>query len=160
VRRVEVWIPLDGKPEETSGLLRRSPATWLPEPADERGPGHWKVTLHAGPITRAATCGVGEATGDERNVRRRIIWNADPESAETSDRALPSFDGALILSSVGERRANLALEGTYEAPEGSIGASLGPSQIQSLAEAAAAKFLDDVATRILGDEPAEAEAQE
>jgi hypothetical protein len=160
MRRVEVWIPADGDPQDAADRLRRSPKNWLPERAEERGPGLWRVTLRAGPVSRTATCGVGHAVGAGADVSRRLVWSADPEPSERGERALPQFEGTIAVHAIDERRGTLRLEGSYEPPSGAIGASYGPAQLRVLAEAVAAHFLDDVAARLMGDDEADEEAGE
>lgn len=149
---LDTWVPLEGSPEKLADALRDPPPLWLPEPVDERGPGHWGFPVHAGPVTRMATCRVGDATGAGTTVRRHLHWQADPEPHEPGEeagRSLPSFVGTLELRHVGERRVDLRLDGAYEAPEGPIGAALNPSQVRLLAETSVRQFLADVADRLL-----------
>lgn len=148
-RRVDVWVPLEGEVDDLIETFGYSPSTWLPDPAEGRGPGHWAVTLRAGPVTRAGTCGLGETTGDDSVIRRRLVWHADLETAEddSQHRALPSFEGTLVLR-ITDRHADLGIEGSYEPPTGAIGASLSPQQLQAMAETTAANFLREVATSL------------
>lgn len=142
-------MPLDAEGDDVSEVFGYAAGSWLPGPGDGRGPGHWAVTLRAGPIERTGTCGLGEPVGDGDVVRRRLVWQADPETSsdETQHRALPSFEGVLVLR-VNDRHADLGIEGTYEPPTGPIGASLNPQQLQGMAEATTANFLRDVATAL------------
>lgn len=144
-------IPLSAEPGDLVEAFGRSPERWLPPPAEGRGPGHWAATLRAGPIARVGTCGVGDAVEDgDATHHRRLVWQADPEP-DTSDRALPSLRGVLVLR-VACRGGDLSIEGGYDPPSGPIGASLSPQQVQAMAEAAASRLLNDVATRLLGDD--------
>ncbi len=148
--RIDLWVPLDDDPAELRARFRTDPGRWLPPPAQERGPDHWAVEIQAGPITRTATCGVGEVFGDEELLQRRIGWQADPEPGDdAATRALPPLDGTLSLRTLADTRCDLGLAGTYRAPSGSIGASFGPAQLQMLAESAAARFLHDTAAGLL-----------
>jgi hypothetical protein len=143
-------MPLSAEPDDLVEAFARSPARWLPPPADGRGPGHWSATLRAGPIARVGTCGVGETADDgDGTHHRRLVWQADPEP-ETSERALPALRGVLALRIVG-RGGDLSIEGGYDPPTGPIGASLGPQQVQAMAEAAATGLIHDVATRLVDD---------
>ena len=156
-RAVGVWVPLEEAPEGFVQQLRMSPTRWLPDPADDRGPGHYGVQLTSGPITRMATVGVGQPEGDDRALRCRLVWKVDhepgeddvPEDART--RSLPSFEGELALLPRDERRADLRLEGTYEAPTGAVGRMMNPAQIQGMAETLLQAFLSDIAGKLTDD---------
>ncbi|MBW3577020.1 MAG: hypothetical protein KY462_04640 [Actinobacteria bacterium] len=155
--RIEAWEPFEAGASTTKLVrtLSGDPHEWLPQPATDRGPGHWAVEVRAGPASRLATCMVGEPHGDEHSVRRHIRWRADPEPEdEHMQRALPSFDGYLTLRSRDGDWPELRLEGDYAAPTGSIGAALGPSQQHALAAAAARGFLHDVFAKLIGDDRA------
>jgi hypothetical protein len=148
--RIDLWVPLGEDPDDLRARFEADPGRWLPPPALERGPDHWAVDIHAGPITRTATCAVAEPFGDDEYLRRRVGWQADPEPGEgEATRALPSLDGTLTLRTIADSRCDLGLAGTYQAPTGPIGASFGPAQLQALAEAAAAHFLHRTAAHLL-----------
>ncbi len=153
MRTLEVWVPVDTKPEHLVAALEAHPTRWLPGPADDRGPGHYGVEVSAGPVQRKVTVAVGDAHSDGRNLTRRLIWVADPEPSEDAAdepvRALPHFDGGLQVVADGERRASLRIEGAYEPPAGPIGASMSPEQVAMLAEAVARFMLDGVAANIV-----------
>lgn len=150
--RIGVWIPLKGNTEEFALRLRRAPGYWLPPPAESRGPGHWAVELHAGPVSRVVTCMIGEPAGEGDAVRRRVRWTADPEPGDhdRTERALPSFEGALTFRTDDGGQPEIHLEGSYRPPRGSIGAALTPAQTQQLAEASAERFLTEVGMRVGG----------
>jgi hypothetical protein len=147
---LDFWVPIDDRPESVVEVLIRDPGHWLPGPAEPRGPGHWAVTITAGPVRRTATCGVGEASGDDRALTRRLVWKVDPEPSEDAavGAALPTVAGTLEVRPAGDRRTDLRLVGTYQAPDGTVGSALGPSQMQALAEASASGFLNALAGRV------------
>lgn len=147
---LDFWVPIHDKPESVVDVLLRDPGWWLPGPAVPRGPGHWGVEIVAGPVRRMVTCGVGEASSNERALARRLVWQVDPEPAEgeSNGYALPSFAGTIEVRPVDDRRTDLHLHGTYAPPEGTIGSALGPAQIQALAEASTSGFLNALAERV------------
>jgi hypothetical protein len=147
-RRLALWVPLQGGADELSAAFQAEPDTWLPAPATSRGPGHWGVELHAGPVNRMVTCLVGPAVSDATGVSRRLAWTADAEPG-TNERVLPSFDGHLALRQEPDH-TELVLEGTYTAPTGRMGAALDANQLQRLAEAMGASMLEECAARLLG----------
>lgn len=154
MRRLEVWVPVEGKPEHLVEALQQHPSSWLPGPADDRGPGHYRVDVTAGPLERTVTVAIGEAQGDDRNLVRRLLWVADAEVAEMdgdSFRALPRFEGVLELVADGDRRASLRVEGGYEPPEGPIGSSMSPEQVGVLAETIARFVLDGICDNVVED---------
>lgn len=147
-RRAHAWTPVSGAPEQLATILRDLPPSWLPDPAADRGPGHWGVALHAGPVVRTVTCAVGEPHGRGNEVNRRLRWQADPEEP-SGERVLPAFHGTLRLRVTGDR-AELHLTGSYVSPGGPVGAALNPAQIQALAQAGVRWFLEEVAARVSG----------
>lgn len=153
-----MWVPIENPPEEIVRTLRGSPMEWLPGEVEDRGPGHYGVELHSGPITRRATVGVGAPDGDERSLRCRLVWKVDHEPGqdelpeEDRTRALPSFEGQLRLEPQGERRADLRLEGAYQPPTGTVGRAMNPAQAQAMAEHLVRWFLSEVAAHLLDDD--------
>lgn len=151
---VRMWRPF-ARGTSTSRLvevLSDDPGRWLPAPADGRGVGQWAVTLRAGPVARTATCSVSAPEGGDDGVVRLLRWKADPEPSDDPEkwqRALPSFDGALLLRSRDGEWPELRLEGEWTSPRGTIGAALAPSALQILAERSAERFLTDVIDNLL-----------
>lgn len=160
--RLSVWVPLKGDAELFVTRLQRNPVYWLPPPAEPRGPGHWAVEMRAGPVSRLTTCMVGEAAAEDETLTRRIRWRADPEPGEgdTTQRALPSFEGMLLFKTATGGQPEIHLDGNYRAPRGAIGAALTPAQIQKLAEAAADRFLTQIGIRLGGVDEEEEEQEE
>ncbi len=149
--KLALWIPLDADVDALLETFRDDPARWLPQPAHPRGPGHWALVAHAGTVVRTVTCMIGEPATDRTTVTRIMSWRADPERGRGPARRLfPSLRGALVLRAAPEG-ADLHLQATYRRPAGSIGAALGPAQVYRLANAAATRFLQDVAARLLAE---------
>lgn len=149
--QVQAWTPLGGDPDDLSQLLSQNPGQWLPPPASPRGPGHWAFTANAGPVTRIATCMVGQPQGGDGQLVRQLRWEPDPEPDDPHVRVLPTFDGEILLRDAGGR-AEIHLQGEYRPPTGRVGAILNHQQVHDMAEAVVRNFLDIVITRLLGDD--------
>jgi hypothetical protein len=149
-RFVYYFTHLDASFGLAASMLCRSPAEWLPPPAEVDGEDDcWQVVLRADgalPGTVAALKAVLEVGPPKEfpaHLVRSVQWRAG-----TAQRLFPVFDGELELEPLEGWGCQLSLGGTYRPPM-SVGGGLGDRLVgHRVAEACVRRFVLDVAARL------------
>ncbi len=92
---------------------------------------------------RSAGWQVGEPRRSSASVIFPVSWEA-----QTLERLLPTFEADVELSSLGDGQCRLAMSGSYRVPGAQLGARLDRLAMHRVAEAAARRFLGDLAAAL------------
>jgi hypothetical protein len=141
------YAELDLPTKQVQSALLDSPAAWLPALADgaaERaepllaevgiGPGSLRVA-------RRVTVRLGQPVQLPSKLSLPMTW-------EPGGRLLPRLDGELELSTLGKNRTQVAINGHYDPPLGTVGRTIDRFALHRVAEATIKDFLDRVAATL------------
>lgn len=139
-----LFQPLRGDIDALARSFAADPGSWLPD-ARRDGDG-WRLTVHAGALSRTVVATVGAPWGRGASHWRSLSWDPvhDDGDRERFSRILPSLDGELVLH-LANGRATLAFEARYQPPGGPLGAAADAVALHRVARATGERFLADVA---------------
>lgn len=146
------YVELDRPTEQVRAALLDAPSSWLPALADV-------AVQHAEPLL--AEVGVGH--GGMRVAKRVAVRLGQPVQFpsklslpmtwEPGGWLLPKLDGELELAALGKSRTQLAINGRYEPPLGTVGRTVDRLALHRVAEATIKDFLDRVGAALLSASP-------
>jgi len=141
------YVELDLPSEQAKAALLESPSSWLP-------------TLANGAVERAEPllAEVGVGPGGLRVAKRVAVRLGNPVQFpsklslpmtwEPGGWLLPRLDAELELASLGKARTQLAINGRYEPPLGTVGRTVDRLALHRVAEATIKDFLDRLAASL------------
>lgn len=153
---VRYYLELACPARSVEAILSRDPQVWLPEIVEASN--RWGMEL----VSRVGLQVGGHRIDREVKVRVfalqklgdtcviPIAWTPIAESS-----MLPSLEGDIELSPLGDDYAQLAISASYRPPLGWLGAVSDRALMRRVAEATIKDFLDRVALRIEANTPRE-----
>jgi hypothetical protein len=146
------YVELDLPTEQVQSALLDSPSTWLPALADgaaERAE-PLLAEIGVGPsrlrVARRVTVRLGQPVQFPSKLSLPMTW-------EPGRRLLPRLDGELELGTLGKDRTQLAINGNYDPPLGTVGRTINRFALHRVAEATIKDFLDRVAATLQAAAP-------
>jgi hypothetical protein len=148
------YVELDLPTPQAQTLLLDAPITWLPALADQAiqhaepllaetgiivGPPH----LH---LTRHVTVHLGHPIQFPSKLSLPMTW-------EPHGWLLPRLDAELELGTLGSHRTQLAINGRYDPPLGTVGRTIDRLALHRIAEATIKDFLDRLASTLQTPQP-------
>jgi hypothetical protein len=142
------YVELDLPTEQAKAALLDAPSSWLPTLADgaaERAE-PLLAQVGVGPggvhVAKRVTVRLGQPVQFPSRLSLPMTW-------EPGGRLLPRLDADLELGTLGADRAQLALNGRYDPPLGTVGRTVDRLVLHRVAEATIKDFLDRVAAVLL-----------
>jgi hypothetical protein len=147
---VREFRPLPGDAQALTDTFVGPARAWLPGTEDVED-GRWELVVHAGRFTRRVRASVGAPWGSGLTRWRSVSWEPLPtEGSPTAvDRLLPTLDGELGLHVDADGRPTLVMEARYRPPGGAVGAAVDAVALHRVARTTVARFVADVAERLL-----------
>jgi hypothetical protein len=142
------YVELDLPTEQVEAVLLDGPSTWLPALADgavERAaPLLAEIGVGPGglPVAKRVTVRLGHPVRFPSKLSLPMSW-------EPGGRLLPRLDAELELGPLGRDRSQLAMNGRYDPPLGTVGRTVDRLALHRIAEATIKDFLDRVAAALL-----------
>ncbi len=151
-RSVRTFLPVVGDADALAEAFEGDPGRWLPA-ARHEGAGRWRVTAHAGSLSRPVAVSVGAPWRAGRTRWRSLSWDpVDPEGGSaTVDRFLPSLDGEVGLHLRRGGPATLVLDARYQPPGGTLGAAADAIALSRVARTTVERFLEEAAARLAAE---------
>lgn len=151
-RSVRTFLPVVGDSVALGRAFDGDPHRWLPT-ARQEGPDTWRLTAHAGSLSRPILVTIGSPWRAGRTHWRSLSWDpvdTDGESSTVS-RLLPSLDGEVGLHLRRGGPATVVLDARYHPPGGSVGAAVDVLALSRVARGTVERFLEEVAAKLAAE---------